>query len=142
MEHPPSVPVVAEGEKAYYEVRPQCRCESCKPCSETDSIHVIYNALTSEAITAYFNHESLHSMPKNLIQYLPIGFLATYASKDVEHGWHLLSNLAKKTLSIASSRRCRRHFSHRQESRTDFDGVLPMIKECKMCQMEFPEICK
>lgn len=137
-------PVVSESgkKKTYYEVKPQCRCESCTPCVETDSIHVIYSALASEAISAYAIYDSLHDMPQNLIQYLPLGFISSYASKDVERGWHLLPNHAKKSLSIVSCRRCRKHHSHRGEGRTDVDGPNPMIKDCKMCRMEFIEIFK
>lgn len=142
MEEQQTIVPVSGTEKVYYEVKPLCRCEACAPSVETDSIHVIYSALASEAIASYAENGSLHEMPKNLIQYLPLGFLSNYASKDVEHGWHLLPNLAKKSLSVACCRRCRRHFSHRGESRTDFDGPNPMIKDCKMCRMEFIDIFK
>lgn len=141
MERQSTVPVVVE-EKAHYEVRLECRCESCNPSKETNSIHIIYNTLVSEAIAAYADAGSLHTIPQRLIRYLPIGFIATFAAKDVEYGWHLLPKHVRNSFPVAICRRCTRHFAHRSENRTDFDGVLPMIKECKKCQLEFPELVK
>lgn len=141
MEHQATVPEGDE-DNAYYAVRPLCRCESCAPSVESEAIHVIFNALVSDAICAYAEHGSLHSVPKHLIRYLPLGFISTYAARDVDHAWHLLPPHAKLSSNIAACRRCLRHFKHRGEGRTDFDGSNPMIKDCKMCQLEFTDLWK
>lgn len=117
-----------------------CKCEVCTPNVKPDAIQTIYFSLVSNAISAYYNHNSLLCMPQHLINYLPVGFLTTYAARDIDAAWEKLPFHIKTSFEVAVCKRCTRHYKHRSDGEDDFDGPNPMIKQCEACKKEFKNV--
>ena len=86
----------------------------------------------SKSLHLYLQLGSLKQMKAEDIAFLTKDFILIYGSNIIDEVWEKLSENMKADQDIADCRRCQEHY---KSCGDEFDGPIPMIKNCPQCKL-------
>ncbi|KAK0086323.1 hypothetical protein PV326_005593 [Microctonus aethiopoides] len=82
----------------------------------------------------YQLEERIEDMKPQDIAYLTKDFILKFAPTKINRIWNKLSEELQKDKDMISHRRCREHYNPIVIDYDEFDGMIPLIKDCSICK--------
>ncbi|KAK0077151.1 hypothetical protein PV326_010245 [Microctonus aethiopoides] len=82
----------------------------------------------------YQLEERIEDMKPQDIAYLTKDFILKFAPTKIDRIWNKLPEELQKDKDMIAHRRCRKHYNPIAIDYDEFDGMIPLMKDCSICK--------
>ncbi|KAK0157216.1 hypothetical protein PV328_011736, partial [Microctonus aethiopoides] len=93
------------------------------------------SASIDRSLELYYQlEERIEDMKPQDIAYLTKDFILKFAPTKIDRIWNKLPEELQKDKDMIAHRRCRKHYNSIAIDYDEFDGMIPLMKDCSICK--------